>query len=1301
MKNIFKYLVSTLVLLFLLLLSWGMVLYFNWPILSTLLLFIFFASLYLGRYAIRRVWMVARARSAIGFVDAKGKGVSPDALRDLQDKFKRGVAILKKSSLRRLGNPLYVLPWYMVIGESGSGKTTAITRSRLASTLQKISQSDPINQTINCDWWYFNEAVVLDTAGRYVSTSSSEEDEKEWNKLLKLLASYHQNEGLNGLVTVISAERLMNIPLDQLAEEGRVLRERIDQLIRLFDKRFPVYVLVTKSDLVYGFEAWSECLKEDQLAQAMGYLGEERMGTGGEVDFLNQAMDHVIERLKDIRLSMTASNVTLTPELLMFPAELDRLRPGLHSFLKSCLGDTPYLEQPLLRGLFFSSAKQDGAAFSRLMEKDLAPSSGHDSTNKGLFLHDFFGLILPRDRSVYMPTVIINRTREILKYSGQIVWVLVCIVLASFVHMSYDKNLEMVKQITLYYPKDIQANNDLSENLRDINNLRKLTDLILERQNDALTKWMLFDSNINNLVSHLQHTLVTRYWDSGVIQSLEIAYKEILSDPTSPIYPEAVLGLVREINLLQARINGAQYQDLLQMPGIPETALSVVAPTATPEILASFNPVHAAFLSWSPVESGNHRARLHQFRNKLEQIIQQEPHMNWLLAIVDNDPSLKPVTLTSFWLPEDPKANQKSADSVPSSMTRLGQQRVYSILQEVSMAMQDFQVYPIQRELFEKWYETQRFNAWQNFAWSFPKGEKLIVGEPAWRDLTSKVITTEGPYFSLINQLNVQFNDLERSSLPNWLAFARDFSTMHREAQQTGAFKKISNLVSSVNLIGGQSIRETVSTGNFKITDEVQKLLESSGSYQKYLSDFARANSEAMAGEGKAYQQASDFFSYSVNPATKSSTLQEAYASFIEFRKVSGYDAPSDQVIWQLIGGPLHALIHYTLEQASCTLQKDWDKDVIWRTQMVLGESELNKQLFGPQGSVWAFADGPASPFIKRTGRTFVPTKTLGYAMPFTAGFFPFLNQSVGTRVDQLVKEQNAEKAKGKAIRLTITGRPLGVNPGATAKPYAATLKIQCSSGDVNLNNFNFPVSETFSWSPEQCGDVSLQLKVDTVTLTKKYPGSMGVVNFIQDFVDGQKSFSPNDFPGAKKKLDALGVSAINVRYDFVGHEDLLKLAETINYQDSLNQPLVQTVPTVHPAARHVLNHVGACWGRNQMDQNPISLPMLIQKEVLEGGEQAKKTSSTSVPSPALLQPKPPVQSGYFIEIGSYSTNQGLIDVQNQLKGLQLNYQTEIVKLGTVPVTRLLVGPYPTKAAASQLKGHLSMLGMVGEVIKR
>ena len=47
----------------------------------------------------------------------------------LKNAWNNAVATLRSSSLRRFGNPLYVLPWYLIIGQSGTGKTTALTRA--------------------------------------------------------------------------------------------------------------------------------------------------------------------------------------------------------------------------------------------------------------------------------------------------------------------------------------------------------------------------------------------------------------------------------------------------------------------------------------------------------------------------------------------------------------------------------------------------------------------------------------------------------------------------------------------------------------------------------------------------------------------------------------------------------------------------------------------------------------------------------------------------------------------------------------------------------------------------------------------------------------------------------------------------------------------------------------------------------------------------------------------------------------------------------------------------------------------
>ena len=78
------------------------------------------------------------------------KGLSPndqDAAKELQVRWKEAIDALRKSHLRKYGNPLYVLPWYMVIGESGSGKTTAIKSARLSSPFAEVRRTSGISGT--------------------------------------------------------------------------------------------------------------------------------------------------------------------------------------------------------------------------------------------------------------------------------------------------------------------------------------------------------------------------------------------------------------------------------------------------------------------------------------------------------------------------------------------------------------------------------------------------------------------------------------------------------------------------------------------------------------------------------------------------------------------------------------------------------------------------------------------------------------------------------------------------------------------------------------------------------------------------------------------------------------------------------------------------------------------------------------------------------------------------------------------------------------------------------------------------
>ena len=76
--------------------------------------------------------------------------------------------------------------------------------------LLQTAETKQIVKTTNCDWWFFNHAIVLDTAGRYVSPDGTDQDLQEWHYLLSLFTKYRPKEGLNGLVVVVSADALLS-----------------------------------------------------------------------------------------------------------------------------------------------------------------------------------------------------------------------------------------------------------------------------------------------------------------------------------------------------------------------------------------------------------------------------------------------------------------------------------------------------------------------------------------------------------------------------------------------------------------------------------------------------------------------------------------------------------------------------------------------------------------------------------------------------------------------------------------------------------------------------------------------------------------------------------------------------------------------------------------------------------------------------------------------------------------------------------------------------------------------------------
>ena len=312
-------------------------------------------GLWLTFIIVRKIIVRIRAKAQVKGILSSGSaeerdddlGMTPSELnRSLKKSWNTTIKALKKSQLKYQGDPLYALPWYMIFGRPTSGKSTSLRNAKLLLPSIDISKHED-GSTLNLEWWLYEEGIVIDTAGRYAVPDNLERDRKEWNSLLGMISRHRQKEPLNGLVLAVAANRLLECTEEEILEEGRQVRNSINHLMDKLEVKVPVYLMVTKADLIPGFKQWAEYLPEELKNQAMGYLNE---ATTSDVDsVVDTALDNILDRLKEVRLLMMEQTETPDESLLTLPRSMENVRGGLHTFIKTALKGNAYQEAPRFR----------------------------------------------------------------------------------------------------------------------------------------------------------------------------------------------------------------------------------------------------------------------------------------------------------------------------------------------------------------------------------------------------------------------------------------------------------------------------------------------------------------------------------------------------------------------------------------------------------------------------------------------------------------------------------------------------------------------------------------------------------------------------------------------------------------------------------------------------------------------------------------------------------------------------------------------------------------------------------------
>ena len=292
--------------------------------------------------------------------------------QQLRERFEEAVASLKQK--RRSGHTLYDLPWYVIIGAPGSGKTTALVNSGLKFPVEQRSGKAAlrgVGGTRNCDWWFTDQAVLIDTAGRYTTQDSdATADSAAWSEFLALLRKYRGRRPINGVILTISAQDLMVQGAAARETHVAAARRRLDELNRELRMRLPVYLMVTKCDLVAGFTEYFDDQPLQGRAQIWGvtFPYDETVSGSASQTFPTE-FDALIARLNERLLARLEEerDVRRRAKSFGFPQQLAALREPLAQFVSDVFASTRFEQQLLLRGVYFTSGTQEGTPIDRIL----------------------------------------------------------------------------------------------------------------------------------------------------------------------------------------------------------------------------------------------------------------------------------------------------------------------------------------------------------------------------------------------------------------------------------------------------------------------------------------------------------------------------------------------------------------------------------------------------------------------------------------------------------------------------------------------------------------------------------------------------------------------------------------------------------------------------------------------------------------------------------------------------------------------------------------------------------------------
>ncbi len=853
--------------------------------------------------------------------------------------------------------------------------------------------------------------------------------------------------------------------------------------------------------------------------------------------------------------------------LLVFPLELQSLRQPLQAFADNALASHPYLEPLLLRGLFFSSGKQEPALASRVLGADATPGPVPGPGRRGLFLREVFARVLPAERGLRRPSAAQlrrrRRARRLLLGLGLAAALAGGLALSA----SFAGNLRALRQLrAAALPPDLPSWPTARRAARLLERERAIRRFESAGQS-ALARATLVASGWNALLAAQKREFLLAC--RGLPQA-DPAPEASAASPTAA----SVLFLLRRVAVLQARSQGAPLAQLERLaPARPARGTDSMLDDTLWQL-------ELARLAWTPARLAGQALR--RARARLDLVGLHDPQLPWLrqTPALDGLPALH----LEHLLASGQHASEPGALQLPAAFTAAG----FAHMQELMATWRQLSARPLEVE-----------SAWNSFVADWRARQLLELrgalesllssppswgGRIAWRAALGLLAGADNPDWAINHRLLRQIPEPSgqapadaASAEPRWLVALRELDAWRTQAVAPAP----RDMLGSLRALAEHGLHAGPGRAAPGAATALRENLRAMSDMRDYLQALARLAAQLELGEAQATAVAADYQSFGADPKTTGSSAREAEQALQRLSRLLEEVVGAPEAVYPapaLLAAPWRELMRYADAAADCSLQHRWQAEVLWPLQTAATREDALRQVFGAQGTLWAFVNGPAAPFLQRDDRRFRPARAAGLGVAFTPSFLHLLNRAAGQRVAQDLREQGAQLAAARReaqvrriqaemqqlqsqaeqarqqeqaalsehATVSITALPTDVEPASAPGAYRTLLRMHCAGGDFESNNLNLPVQGSVTWSARDCADLRLSVFLGDLVLRRDYPGALGFAHFLAAFGSGTHAFTPEDFPAQAAALRALGVRRIVLHDRIDGAEGVLRAADAL-----------------------------------------------------------------------------------------------------------------------------------------------------------